>query len=175
MCTSLFGSANIYEQTLFPNFTPLKFENKKLQAHKPDSVSPESLRNSYHLSTMNITAPLYLPTREYRTSRPQAFTYLAFQYVRFTRLVSCLKRPWARTSRFHPYLVSPKADKTVIFCGTVFPIVTPGPPVRWYVALYCPDFPPCTCMHGDSWTCCRCKTKEFNVSNQGKVYCLSIR
>lgn len=100
------------------------------------------VRDSHHLSTTGIAANLYLPTHEHWTSSPQSFTYLAFQHVRFTPQECC--HPACELLP-HIFTLTPTRNAVaVIFCGTVFLPLLAGPPVRWYVALYCPDFPPFT-------------------------------
>ena len=40
--------------------------------------------SGYHLSVVNITVGINLPTLHHRTSRSQAMVYVAFQHARFT-------------------------------------------------------------------------------------------
>ena len=63
----------------------LIFIEKKLQAGKPDSVV------GYHLSVLNITVGINLPTlyrvalRQTSGEQPLTIVYVAFQHARFTR------------------------------------------------------------------------------------------
>jgi len=84
-----------------------------MQTYKPGSVSPNELRNPYHLSSPDIAVRINQPTHFVIPAEPKSWTssswlktnetYLAFQHARFTLpSMSPLKR-WALTSPFHPY------------------------------------------------------------------------
>ena len=133
--TIVFRTECKYNRTFI--FNKFSFKNYKKYC-KPVSRILFSRKRGYHLSGSNVADRIYLSTHEHQASNLRAFTYLTFQHVRFTHNGCYQPLPWALTSHFHPYL--PK--QTVIFCGTFFPYFTTGPSVRWYVALYCPDFPP---------------------------------
>ncbi len=94
-----------------------------LQGNKSYKLVSRILFQYYHLSGINITAYLLLPTLDHRAGSPQAILYVAFQHPRFTRSNNYLLPPWALTPHFH---LCPASGGIVIFCGTVCPRLLSG-------------------------------------------------
>ncbi len=104
----------------------------------------------YHLSGCYITVTILLPTLPGipLTRKCKRAVYLACfgkpGYTWHCSTQGLPSRPVTGPRREllpHVFTLTPILIGTVIFCGTLFPALRPGPAVNRCVALYCPDFP----------------------------------
>ena len=105
-----------------------------------------------HTKTPSIYPPRNsFPKKRNRTSSSLPEVYLIFQPIRFALPSASLRRRWALTPPFHPFLCWGTRQVLAISKGGLFSVALavprPSPvkalPVRKYGALCCPDFPPC--------------------------------
>lgn len=111
--------------------------------HKPDSVVlPEGSIAVIYLGLTSqrgsICLPADLSLKALRASHPRRSAYWAFQYARFAPSGCCQQLPCALTALFHPY---PACARRLFSVALSINARLHCPPVRWCIALYCPDFP----------------------------------
>ena len=121
-----------------------------------------------HTKTPSIYPPRNsFPKKRNRTSSSLPEVYLIFQPIRFALPSASLRRRWALTPPFHPFLCWGTRQVLAISKGGLFSVALavpwPSPvkalPVRKYGALCCPDFPPW--INRAARRLAPCKVREF--------------
>jgi len=130
-----------------------RLENSKikLQTCKPDSVHGQARDAIIYLRWRSHATCICLPSVIGRAALNRPYTWrfstqgLPFYNVTITE------------RGLLPHIFTLTLCRAVIFCGT-FCTCYQAPPVRWCVALCCPDFPRRDYSQSDSTVCSLCKS-----------------
>ena len=133
---------------------------KKLQACKPDSVSRQSGTAAIYLGQPSLADSICLPTRLRRALLRHRYIW-HFSTQGLPRLIVA-----NQPRRLLPYVFTIASCKRLgryFLWHCLLPVCNGYPPVRWCVALCCPDFPCNAKALHDSAACSDAKIVLGNV------------
>ena len=131
----------MFKKTKLFIFFNKMYKKRNKSIYKPDSVLKKL--SDYHLSILEVALKVYQPTllaywllAQKRTSNPIQDIFGLSAH----RVYTIYLLPNKYVCFYHTFSPLPQKE-AVIFCYTFRHIYSIRPPVRWYGALCCPDFP----------------------------------